>query len=64
MKNFELMKASLENNIKDIPNINKDQENISSSINSIINEFNIFSGKYNSLISENYSDIKNILLYY
>ena len=62
LKNFEIMKTSLENSIKNIPNIINDQENLNTSINLILNELNIFSNKYNSLLTENYSDKKYIII--
>ena len=50
IKNIELMKASLENKIKNLHNLLKDDEKMNIYFNEILNEFNVFHNKYYSLL--------------
>ena len=64
IKNFELMKTALENNIKHIYNETKDQKNINNYFKDIFDQLNIYNNKYNTLLLENYSNKKyNIILF-
>ena len=62
IKNFELMRISLVNNLKNINNLVKDQENISNHFNKLFEEINIYNKKYNSLLSDNFSNKKYIII--
>ena len=62
IKNFELMRISLVNNLKNINNLVKDQENISNHFNKLFEEINIYNNKYNSLLSDNFSNKKYIII--
>ena len=63
IKNFELMKASLENKIKNLHNLLKDDEKMNIYFNEILNEFNVFHNKYYSLLLENISNKKYNIIY-
>ena len=63
IKNFELMKASLENKIKNLHNLLKDDEKMNIYFKEILNEFNIFHNKYYSLLFENISNKKYNIIY-
>ena len=63
IKNFELMKASLENKIKNLHNLLKDDEKMNIYFNEILNEFNNFHNKYYSLLLENISNRKYNIIY-
>ena len=63
IKNFELMKTSLDNKIKNLHNLLKDQEKMNIYFDEIFNEFNIFHNKYYSLLLENYSNKKYNIIY-
>ena len=62
IKNFAIMKTSLENKINNIYNILKEDERMNIHLKDIIKELNIYNNKYNSLLSENYSDKKYIII--
>ena len=62
IKNFAIIKTSLENKINNIYNILKEDERMNIHLKDIIKEINIYNNKYNSLLSENYSDKKYIII--
>ena len=62
IKNFAIIKTSLENKINNIYNILKEDERMNIHLKDIIKELNIYNNKYNSLLSENYSDKKYIII--
>ena len=62
IKNFAIMKTSLENKINNIYNILKEDERMNIHLKDIIKELNIYNNKYNSLLSENYSNKKYIII--
>ena len=62
IKNFAIMKTSLENKINNIYNILKEDERMNIYLKDIIKELNIYNNKYNSLLSENYSNKKYIII--
>ena len=62
IKNFAIMKTSLENKVNNIYNILKEDERMNIHLKDIIKEINIYNNKYNSLLSENYSDKKYIII--
>ena len=57
------MKASLENKIKNLHNLLKDDEKMNIYFNEILNEFNVFHNKYYSLLLENISNKKYNIIY-
>ena len=62
IKNFAIIKTSLENKINNIYNILKEDERMNIHLKDIIKELNIYNNKYNSLLSENYSNKKYIII--
>lgn len=62
IKNFGIIKTSLENKINNIYNILKEDERMNIHLKDIIKELNIYNNKYNSLLSENYSNKKYIII--
>ena len=62
IKNFAIMSTSLENKINNIYNILKEDERMNIHLKDIIKEINIYNNKYNSLLSENYSNKKYIII--
>jgi hypothetical protein len=62
IKNFAIMSTSLENKINNIYNILKEDERMNIHLKDIIKELNIYNNKYNSLLSENYSNKKYIII--
>ena len=62
IKNFAIIKTSLENKINNIYNILKEDERMNIHLKDIIKEINIYNNKYNSLLSENYSNKKYIII--
>ena len=62
LKSFELMRKSLENKINNIYNMLKEDERMNIYLKDIIKELNIYNNKHNSLLSENYSDKKYIII--
>ena len=62
IKNFAIMKTSLENKVNNIYNILKEDERMNIHLKDIIKELNIYNNKYNSLLSENYSNKKYIII--
>ena len=62
IKNFAIIKTSLENKINNIDNILKEDERMNIHLKDIIKELNIYNNKYNSLLSENYSNKKYIII--
>ena len=62
IKNFAIIKTSLENKINNIYNILKEDERMNIHLKDIIKELNIYNNKYNLLLSENYSNKKYIII--
>ena len=62
IKNFAIIKTSLENKINNIYYILKEDERMNIHLKDIIKELNIYNNKYNSLLSENYSNKKYIII--
>ena len=62
IKNFEALKTSLDNKINNIYNILKEQENLNIYFKDIFTNLNIYNNKYNSLLLENYSNKKYIII--
>lgn len=62
IKSFENIKISLEDKLKNIHNLVKDQENANNYFNTFFKELSNFYNKYNSLLSDNYSKQKYIII--